>query len=217
MVYFHGGSWSEGKPDWFFYSCRSDAKNGWVACAVEYRLYGRQGATPFDAVKDARSAIRWLRQHAKQYGIDTDRIVASGNSAGGHLALTAALAEGVDEPADDLSCSPMPNLLLVNSGVFDLTGPSWFNKKGKDSLLMKKISPTFLVRKGMPPVLIIHGTSDGNVPYATAAAFAAAMTRSGNAFEFRTIEGAHHFIWYDPRYTGQVGQFRSDFLHKWGY
>lgn len=83
IIFFHGGSWSEGKPDWFFESCKNYAKNGWVACAVEYRIVSRHNTSPFDAVKDARSAIRWLRQNASQYLIDTNRIIASGNSSGG--------------------------------------------------------------------------------------------------------------------------------------
>src|ERR1017187_99468 len=70
IIYFHGGSWSEGKPDWFFYECKSDAKRGWVACAVEYRTSGRYGTLPFDAVMDAKSAIRWLRQHASEYNME---------------------------------------------------------------------------------------------------------------------------------------------------
>ncbi len=60
IVYFHGGSWSEGKPDWFFNPAKEYTKQGWVAVAVEYRIKGRQGTYPFDAVKDAKSAIRWL-------------------------------------------------------------------------------------------------------------------------------------------------------------
>lgn len=121
MVYFHGGSWSEGKPDWFFEACKADAKQGWVSCAVEYRIYGRQRTLPFEAVKDSRSAIRWLRQHAADYQIDTNRIVASGNSAGAHLVLTSAMADRWNEDTDNFNYSPVPNVLLVNSGVYDLT------------------------------------------------------------------------------------------------
>lgn len=67
IVYFHGGSWSHGKPDWFFETAEFYAKKGWVATAVEYRIKGRQGTYPFEAVKDAKSAIRWLRENAKKY------------------------------------------------------------------------------------------------------------------------------------------------------
>lgn len=68
-----------------------------MACAVEYRTYNRHGTLPFDAVMDAKSAIRWLRQNANKYNIDTNKIVASGNSAGGHLILCTALADKWNE------------------------------------------------------------------------------------------------------------------------
>ena len=217
IVFFHGGSWSDGKPDWFFYPCLDYTKKGWVACAVEYRVYNQVGTTPFESVKDARSAIRWLRQNAGEYGIDTGRIVASGNSAGGHMVLCSALADRYNEKTDNLAYSPVPNILLVNSGVFDLTPPSWYSKNAEDSNHVKQISPVYLVRKGMPPTLIIHGTEDGNVPYATALTFDRAMKLAGNEYEFRSIQGASHFIWYDQRYWPQVEQIRSAFLKKYGY
>jgi acetyl esterase/lipase len=219
IVFLHGGSWSEGKPDWFFWSCQGYAKKGWVACAVEYRIYGREGTLPFDAVKDARSAIRWLRMHADEYGIDTNRIVVSGNSAGGHLALTCAMADKWNEATDDLHYSPVPNLIMVNSGVYDLTDQStaWIRKDLQDKDLVKTISPNFLVHKGLPPILAIHGTSDGNVPFASAEKFKDEMLKAGNSIEFHPITNATHFIWYDPRWLDEVSNTRIAFLQKSGY
>jgi acetyl esterase/lipase len=219
IVYFYGGSWSEGKPDWFFYSCQNYAKKGWIACAVEYRIYSRQGTLPFEAVKDGRSAIRWLRQHADEYNLDTNRIVASGNSAGGHLALDCAMADKWNEATDDLRYSPVPNLLMINSGVYDLTdqNTAWIRKDLKNKDLAKTISPNYLVRKGLPPMLIIHGTSDGNVPYNTAKVFAEEMTDAGNPIEFHSLTDATHFIWLDPRFSTTVSNIRIAFLKKWGY
>ncbi|MDN8674696.1 alpha/beta hydrolase, partial [Staphylococcus aureus] len=86
ILFFHGGGWSEGKPDWFFYTCEEYAKKGWVAIAVEYRLRNRHGSLPPDAIADGKSAIRYLRMNADKLGIETNRIVASGNSAGANLA-----------------------------------------------------------------------------------------------------------------------------------
>jgi acetyl esterase/lipase len=219
MVYFHGGSWSEGKPAWFFETCKVDAKKGWVSCAVEYRTYGRQRILPFAAVKDARSAIRWLRQHAADYQIDTARIVASGNSAGAHLVLASAMADKWNEKTDDLRFSPVPNLLLVNSGVYDLTdqNTAWIRRTLKNKDLVKQISPNFLVKKGMPPILALHGTDDGSVPFPSALAFEKAMKDAGNPLEFHAIPGAGHFIWFDRRYSGQVDSLQNAFLKKMGY
>jgi acetyl esterase/lipase len=186
---------------------------------VEYRIYEREGTLPFEAVKDARSAIRWLRQHAATYRIDPDRIVASGNSAGGHLVLCCALADRWNEKTDDLHYSPVPNVLMVTSGVYDLTDQKteFFRRTIKDKSLFKTISPDFLVRKNIPPTLLIHATGDGNVPFDSAKRFASAMQQAGNSIEFQVIDGNDHFLWFDPKYAAQVGQIRKDFLLKMGY
>lgn len=220
IVYFHGGSWSEGKPDWFFADCKEDAKKGWVACAVEYRTYGMYGTLPFAAVMDAKSAIRWLRQHAPDYNIDTNRIVASGNSAGGHLTLCTALVGNWNEKTDDLNFSPVPNVLLVNSGVYDLTdrNTAWVRKDLKDKNLVKEISPDYLIKKNLPPTLIIHGTNDQSVPYETAKKFVnESINIENDKIEFQSLDGAGHFIWFDPKYASEVSKLRSEFLARLGY
>ncbi|GAA4375579.1 hypothetical protein GCM10023186_08440 [Hymenobacter koreensis] len=219
IVFFHGGSWSEGKPDWFFGVCEDFAKRGWVACAVEYRTVDRHNTLPFAAVRDARSAMRWLRQHATELGLDTARIVATGNSAGGHLAVATALATGHDEPTDDLRWSPHPNAVVANAGVYDLTttGNSWIGKDLKDKAQVRSISPVHLVRPGLPPMLLLHGTQDGNVPVATAEAFRQAAAGAGNRIELVTLPGAGHFIWFDPRFGKQVAERRNAFLQGLGY
>jgi acetyl esterase/lipase len=209
FVFFSGGSWTKGNPEWAFYNCAEYAKKGWVAASVEYRLADRHGTTPFEAVMDARSAIRWLRQHAEQFNIDTARIVASGNSAGGHLVLATALADKWNEATDNPAYSATPNLLLVNSGVYDFIAD--------ENTALKRISPVHLVREGLPPMLLIHGTNDQSVPYTTAKSFELEMKKAGNAFEFLTLEGAPHAIWFDRRFTSRVSAARREFLKKYGY
>jgi acetyl esterase/lipase len=221
IVYFNGGSWSEGKPDWSFSACQTFANKGWVGVTVEYRLAYRQGTLPFESVMDAKSAIRWLRQHADEYNIDTNKIVASGNSAGGHLVLATALVENWNEKTDSLKYSPVPNVLMVNSGVYDLTDDnSWIRQglrnRNQDENLVKEISPNYLIKKGLPPILIIHGTNDKNVPFSTAKEFVDRMKLEGNEIEFHVLEGAGHFIWWG-QYGKQVSEIRSKFLEKLEY
>lgn len=220
IIYFHGGSWSEGKPDWFFNAGENLSKNGWVVCAVEYRTFGRHGTLPFEAVMDAKSAIRWLRKNADEFNIDPDKIVASGNSAGGHLALCTALADQWNEKTDDLNISPVPNLLMINAGVYDLTDQitAWIRKDLKDKNLIKEISPNYLIKENLPPTLIIHGTEDQNVPYVTAKKFVEETAKAGNTtIDFHPLGKAGHFIWYDPKYVQAVSKIRADFLTKYGY
>lgn len=222
IVYFSGGSWSEGKPDWNFSACQNDANNGWVGVTVEYRLAYRQGTLPFESVMDAKSAIRWLRQHADEFNIDVNKIVASGNSAGGHLVLSTALVENWNEKTDDLKYSPIPNVLMVNSGVYDLADDktSWIRQglrnRNQNENLVKEISPNYLIKNDLPPTLIIHGTNDRNVPFSSAKQFVDEMQLEGNNIEFNVLEGAGHFIWWG-RYGKQVSEIRSNFLENLGY
>ena len=221
FVYFHGGSWAEGKPDYFFPSGEKYAKNSWVAAAVEYRIAYRQGTLPFESVMDAKSAIRWLRQHADEFNIDTNRIVAYGNSAGGHLVLCTAMVKNWNENTDDLKISCVPNILLVVSGVFDLTdSTSWIRQdlreRNQDENLVYEISPNHLIEKGLPPTLVIHGTTDRNVPFSTAVEFVDKMKLEGNDIEFYPVEEAGHYIWYG-RYGKQVSEIVKKYLEKKGY
>ncbi len=220
IVFFHGGSWSEGKADWFFRTCQEYAKKGWVACAVEYRTFGRHGTLPFEAVMDAKSAIRWLRQNADAYKIDTNKIVATGNSAGGHLALTTALVDNWNEKTDNLAFSAKPNALIINAGVYDLTDDltAWLRKDLKDKNQAKEISPNYLVRKDFPPALIFHGNLDRNVPYKTASKFGEDMINAGNTnIFFQPLNGAGHFIWFDPKQSDKMAKAKAKFIEKLGY
>jgi acetyl esterase/lipase len=220
IVFFHGGSWSEGKPDWFFSTCQDYAKKGWVACAVEYRTFGRHGTLPFAAVMDAKSAIRWLRQNAETFNIDTTKIIVTGNSAGGHLALTTALVDNWNEKTDNLKFNAKPNALIINAGVYDLTddNTAWIRKDLKDKNQVKEISPNYLVRKDFPPALIFHGTLDKNVPYLSARKFGEDMVTNGNNnLTFVPLTGAGHFIWFDSRQSDKMAMARSKFLENLGY
>lgn len=221
MVYFHGGSWSEGKPDWSFPACKRYAKDGWVGVSVEYRLADRHGTLPFEAVMDAKSAIRWLRENAIEFNIDPDRIIASGNSAGGHLVLATALVDNWNENTDNLNFSCIPNVLLINSGVFDLTeDDSWIRaslkRRNQDENLINEISPNYLCPRKLPSTLIIHGTNDRNVAFSTAKKFVDIMKISGNDIVFKPIENAGHFIWWG-QYSTQVATIRENYLTDKGY
>jgi dipeptidyl aminopeptidase/acylaminoacyl peptidase len=119
-----------------------------------------------------------------------------------------------------LKFSAVPNVLLVNSGVYDLTdqNTAWIRKNLKDKNLVKEISPGYLIKKGLPPTLIIHGTDDQNVPYSTAQNFVTEITKAGNSsIEFQSLKGARHFIWLDPKYSSEVSKLRSQFLMKLEY
>ena len=219
MVYFHAGDWREGKPDWYFDDCKAYARKGWVACAVEYRTFSRAGTLPFEAVKDARSAIRWLRQHAAEFNIDTGRVVANGYDAGGQLALACAMTDKYNEKTDDLGISPTPNLIMVTSGLFDLTdvNNAWIMQYVKDKNALRQISPLYLVKTGLPPILIIHGRKDADEDYAIARHVATLIKDAGNHISFHPVDDAPHLLWLDTKYAGEAEKVQQDFLRKYGY
>ncbi|WP_460219400.1 alpha/beta hydrolase [Psychroserpens sp. MEBiC05023] len=215
IVKFHGGSWSEGKPDWFFSTAESYAKQGWVVAVVEYRIKGRHNIYPFESVKDAKSAMRWIRENADKYNVDSNKIIATGDSAGGHLSLAITLVENWNESTDNLQINPVPNVIIVNSGVYDLTTreTKWITEQYKNKELAKEISPNHLFKKSPSKILLIHGEKDRNCPYETATFFYNQMKALGNDIELHTIKDADHWIWFG-KHSAEVSKITSEFIRS---
>ena len=218
IVQFHGGSWSIGNPDWFFGTAEEYAKQGWIVAVVEYRIKARQGTYPFEAVKDAKSAIRWLRENAKKYKIDPNKILATGNSAGGHLALATTLTTYWNEKTDNLTISAKPNSLIVNAAVYDLTdnNTKWIVENLENKEVVKEISPNHLMKKTITKMLLIHGDKDRNCPYDSATHFYQKMKSLGNNIELYTIQGGYHRVWYGKHYT-EVAKVTREYIQKLNY
>ena len=108
-VVIHGGGWRGGTPRRFYPYANSLVNEGFVGISVEYRLVGGgKETTVFDCVKDGRSAVRYIRAHAAELGIDPNKITVGGGSAGGHVALGTALFDAFDHADEDLSVSCKP-------------------------------------------------------------------------------------------------------------
>src|SRR5581483_11774750 len=122
IVFFFGGGWTNGKITQFEPQAKYLASRGMVAARADYRVKSRHGVSPRECVEDARSAVRWLRQNATRLGIDPDRIVAAGGSAGGHLAACTALSDGVDAADDDRTVSAKPSALVLYNPVLRFDG-----------------------------------------------------------------------------------------------
>jgi len=106
IVFFFGGGWVGGTPKQFYPHCRDLAELGMVAISAEYRIKSKHGTTPMACVEDGKSAVRYLRANANQLGIDPDRIVSGGGSAGGHVAACTGVLEGYEAEAEDRSAPP---------------------------------------------------------------------------------------------------------------
>jgi acetyl esterase/lipase len=201
IAFFHGGGWAGGNPSEFFGACRRYAALGFVTFSFQYRLsIDKKGEiphpliTPIECVKDARSAMRWVRAHAREFNIDSERIIAGGQSVGGHLALSTAMIEKHNESSDDISVSPAPNAILLYSGTVN-TMEAWCDMlMGKQREYIWSISPAHNVRKGLPPVAAFHGTDDDIVPLWTVVFFQNDMKKAGNHFELNRYPGRKHYL-----------------------
>ncbi len=190
VVHFFGGGWTGGTPKQFYEQCAFYAAHGMVAITADYRVKSRAHTTPFECVNDGKSVIRWVRSHAATLGIDPDRIVASGGSAGGHVAVCTALIPGHDDISDDWAVSCVPDALILFNPVLDTTAAGYGSGKVKGR--ETEISPNHHITEGLPPTILFHGTDDHTVPFANAAFFAKTMRAKGNACTLFPIKGADH-------------------------
>ena len=187
----HGGGWTGLEPRRQYPFAAHFARLGLVGISVEYRLVKPgSGTTVFDCVKDARSAVRYVRAHAAQLGIDPQKIIANGGSAGGHLAAGTALFDGVDEVGEDTSVSSTPCAMVLFFPVIDTSQAGYGN--ARLGALWQELSPLHRVRPDLPPTIVFHGTGDTVTPFPGAQAFRDAMLKAGNRCELVPCEGGAH-------------------------
>lgn len=187
-VFFFGGGWKGGSVQQFESHARYLASRGMVGILADYRVSSRHKTTPFECVEDGKSAVRWIRAHAEELGIDPQRIAAGGGSAGGHVAAAAGNCVGF-EPAD-AKPSSRPNALLLFNPVFD-NGPKGYGHR-RVKARWREISPLHNLRKGAPPTLVFLGSKDGLVPVATAKRYRDTMRKLGSRCELHVYEGQPH-------------------------
>lgn len=196
ILFFAGGGYESGRAGFRWHAIYFQ-KRGLVALPAEFRGIKTHGGTPITAMKDAVSAIRWVRKHASELGIDPEKIVLSGGSAGGHLALTPALLE-IEEDTDDKSVDKTPAaLVLFNPSVKLSDKPkSEYERVGVDYSLKEEICPMLQVREGLPPAVIFHGTLDKAVPYDTVLDFVRQYSAQGNSAVMHTYQGKPHAFYH---------------------
>jgi acetyl esterase len=211
VVFFFGGGWNSGSPSQFREQCKHLAERGIVAIAADYRVASRHQVKPQACVADAKSAIRYVRREAARLGIDPERIVAAGGSAGGHIAACTATLEEFDEPDEDAKVSSVPNACVLFNPALVLAPVEGVElDMGRVTALAarlgiepQRLSPMHHIRAGQPPMLVLHGKADTTVPYATAEAFAKAMTAAGNRCELVGYEAQPHGFFNHGRGDGK--------------
>ena len=219
IVFFFGGGWNGGSPRQFYPQASYLASKGMFAFVAEYRIKNKHQTTPFESVQDAMSAVRWVRQHAEEYGVDPDRIVASGGSAGGHLAAATAMLDSLDAPYEDLNISRVPNALVLYNPVVD-NGPDGYGYE-RIGERYPIFSPFHNVDASTPPMTIFLGTEDRIIPVETMVAFQRNLQETGVRCDVHLYGGQPHGFFNlrdgdNPYYTDTLMAAEA-FLRSLGY
>ncbi len=229
-VFFFGGGWQSGTPRQFEPHCQHLAKRGMVAAVADYRVASRHGVKANACVADAKSAVRWIRQHAQELGVDPQRLVAGGGSAGGHLAACTGIVPGLEEASEDAAVSSVPNaLVLFNPAVVlapvegtpPLNPARIANLRERMGVEPTEISPYHHIKAGAPPTIIFHGKTDETVPYRTVELFTAKMEKAGNRCKLCGYENQGHSFFNFGRDDGSMYRITvkamDEFLVDLGY
>lgn len=198
IVVIHGGGWTEGDKtemdvDW----AHPLARHGFVVANVEYRT--AEHAVAPAAILDVRTAVMWVHRHAASLGIDRNRVALLGASAGGHLALMAALPPTSDPELGDSSTPVSVVSLWGVTDVEDIVNGRnvkdfahrWIPGHLRDSDTLKRWSPVFWATPQSPQVLIVHARGDQSVPFSHAELL---KHRLGNQGEFVAIDRNWHAV-----------------------
>lgn len=191
VVFFHGGFWDTPTPTQFVPHCLHFASRGAVAVAAETRTTARNGTGPLEAIEDARDLIRWIRHNADTFNLDPAKITIGGAAGGAFLALLATLpSPKALPPVDGLDCRPQA--LILFSALLNTATRNTASEKFPEFKTAKKLSPTNLIRRKLPPMLFFHGRADRITPFDEVEKFRRRLRWRGNSCEVVDFVGAEH-------------------------
>lgn len=215
IVFFYGGGWVGGSITQFDTLAQHYAYKGMVTILVDYRVQKRQGTTPYESLKDAKSAMRYVRKNAEKLGIDPQRIVASGGSAGGHLAAACFTNETFNEDSDDLTISSKPDVLVLFNPVIDNSKEGYGYERVKEHYL--EFSPLHNIRKGFPPTVFFLGTKDKLIPVSTAESFKQKIESVGSRCDLILYKDQGHGFFNQKKFKEDISSKVDAFLQSIGY
>lgn len=160
MILFHGGAWLGGSLDEFRDTCAYFASRGLVCATVDYQMLKMSKADagklpPGEShkrvcVTDAKSAIRWFKQHAAEFGMDPTRIITGGSSAGGHISALATMSPDLNDPAD-------PKDIDTSVAAYLWINPAFQGNDAKTP----EIDIMRHMKAELPPTAVLFGELDG--------------------------------------------------------
>lgn len=216
----HGGGWSQGDRSQLRGYGVLLGRRGYTCIASEYRLTG-ESLWPAQ-IEDVKAALRYVRAHAAELGIDPERIVISGNSAGGHLSLVAAGTNGMAEFEGGGGNPGIASTVAAAISFYPPTGldrrdwgglPALFGK-GAPAEVLRGASPLSYATANFPPTLLIHGNADEVVPAGEATAMYEALHAAGVPVELHMFANQPHGFDADPKLGRECANIMLSFLDR---
>lgn len=211
IVFWSGGGFSTGETHQFRPQAGHFAKRGMVAIRAEYRGRIKDGVGVDECLKDALSAMRWIRKNAVELGVDPNRIIASGGSAGGFLAASVWTADNLHSPGDDLSVSPKPNAMVLFNPALGFE--TWH--KAHVDVPPGMPDPLRDIKKGMPPALVLIGSADEFLP--ACQRFCTQGRELGARMEIEIYEGQPHAFFNRSPWLEKTLERADQFLEALGF
>lgn len=214
VILFHGGGWTGGDLLQFRYACKYLASRGLVAATANYRMHPKAEREKLPAgesnkrvcVTDAKSAIRWMKQHAGELGIDPRRLITGGGSAGGHVSVLATLNPGLNDPSDAQGFDTRVAAYLLFNPAFRADDST----DGEVDVLRH-------LGAGMAPAVFFFGTEDGTWKPGSDALLAKLKTRGGSSAELWLAEGQAHGFFNRPPWQDVTLAEADRFLVRLGF
>ena len=213
-LFFNGGGWAIGLPEWSYGASKRSAEEGRVAFAFDYRLRNIHATDVKASVSDALSAIAWVRENAKELGIDPNKILAEGFSAGAHLALVSAMIKNPEDFGVTSKFSSKPDAIILGSCPYDIAGRDVYNVDYDT----KTISPLYLIEENLPLILAFHAEDDDIVEFSEFEKFRDAIQKTSNSFTSRSYAGVGHFFEGSSQEDlDERARLKKEFLLKNGF
>lgn len=213
VILFHGGSWTGGTLDQFRHACKYLASRGLVAATANYRMIPKKDRAALPegesykraCITDAKSAIRWMKQHAQELGIDPQRIITGGGSAGGHVAVLATTNPGLDDPGD-------PKGFDTQVVAYLLFNPAFQPTDNTDA----EVDAFQHLKAGLPPAIFFFGDGDNQFKPGGEAVFKQFKAQGGTRSEFWIAQGQVHGFFNKPPWQDLTIAQADRFLVKLG-
>lgn len=233
IVFIHGGGWQGGDKNGGGAKVGAYVASGkYAGASIGYRLSG-EAQWP-SQIHDCKAAIRWLKAHAGEYGLDPDRIAVWGTSAGGHLVAMLGVSDGVEELEGKIGTHLDQNAKV--HCVIDFFGPSELLTMGDHESIIdhnapnspeakliggpvqdhpdkaKNASPIEHITADDAPHLIVHGDKDPTVPYPQSVDYEKRLASAGVPATLVTVAGAGHGKGFGPTVEKVVAAYLEKML-----